>query len=94
MKSMGPPLAAIFFMTYFYRAGGAWPPRHPLDPLLNEHNQVSPKLHNVDSYARSGIFMLQCSGSYTLHGTGTGNGMNTIENNASMYPSLCSVYST
>ena len=36
MKSMWPPLAAIFFMTYFYRAwGGAWPPRHPpLDPLL------------------------------------------------------------
>ena len=30
MKSMWPPLAAIFFMTYFYRAwGGAWPPRHP-----------------------------------------------------------------
>ena len=26
MKSMWPPLAAIFFMTYLYRAGGAWPP--------------------------------------------------------------------
>ena len=25
MKSMWPPLVAIFFMTYFYRAGGAWP---------------------------------------------------------------------
>ena len=38
MKSMWPPLAAIFFMTYFYRAlGGPWPPRHPLlDPLLKE----------------------------------------------------------
>ena len=36
MKSMWPPLAAIFFMTYLYRAGGGgpWPPRHPLDPLL------------------------------------------------------------
>ena len=34
MKSMWPPLAAIFFMTYFYRAGGPWPPRPPLDPLL------------------------------------------------------------
>ena len=35
MKSMRPPLAAIFFMTYFYRArGGPWPPRPPLDPLL------------------------------------------------------------
>ena len=29
MKSMWLPLAAIFFMTYLYRAGGAWPPRHP-----------------------------------------------------------------
>ena len=29
MKSMWLPLAAIFFMTYLYRAGGPWPPRHP-----------------------------------------------------------------
>ena len=30
MKFMWPQLAAIFFMTYLYRAGGgAWPPRHP-----------------------------------------------------------------
>ena len=29
MKSMRPPLAAIFFMTYFHRAGGPWPPRPP-----------------------------------------------------------------
>ena len=30
MKSMWPPLAAIFFMTYLYRAGrGHGPPRHP-----------------------------------------------------------------
>ena len=31
MKSMWPPLTAIFFMTYLYRAGGGgpWPPRHP-----------------------------------------------------------------
>ena len=31
VKSMWLPLAAIFFMTYLYRAGGgwAWPPRHP-----------------------------------------------------------------
>ena len=34
MKSMWLPLVVIFFMTYLYRAGGAWPPRHPLDPLL------------------------------------------------------------
>ena len=30
MKYMGPPLGAIFFMTYFYRAWGAWHPRHLL----------------------------------------------------------------
>ena len=36
MKSMRPPLAAIFFMTYFHRArGGPWPPWPPLDPLLH-----------------------------------------------------------
>ena len=35
MKSMRPPSAAIFFMTYFHRAGGPWPPRPPLDPLLD-----------------------------------------------------------
>ena len=36
MKSMRLPLAAIFFMTYFHRAGGGlWPPRPPLDPLLD-----------------------------------------------------------
>ena len=30
MKSMRPPLGAIFFMTYFHRAGGgACPPRPP-----------------------------------------------------------------
>ena len=34
MKSMQVPSVAIFFMTYFYRAGGPWPPRPPLDPLL------------------------------------------------------------
>ena len=36
MKSMWPPLAAIFFMTYFYRAGGGHGPLGPppVDPLL------------------------------------------------------------
>ena len=30
LKSMRPPLVAIFFMTYFHRArGGPWPPRPP-----------------------------------------------------------------
>ena len=33
MKSMRPPLAAIFFMIYFHRAGGNGP-SVPLDPLL------------------------------------------------------------
>ena len=42
MKSMRPPSVAIFFMTYFYRAGGgAWRPRPPLDPLLCLENTVS-----------------------------------------------------
>ena len=35
MKSMWPPSAAIFFMTYFHRArGGHGPLGSPLDPLL------------------------------------------------------------
>ena len=34
MKSMWPPLVAIFFMTYFYRAGGGMAPSAPPDPLL------------------------------------------------------------
>ena len=35
MKSMWPPLAAIFFMAHFYRAwGGHGPLGTPLDPLL------------------------------------------------------------
>ena len=35
MKSMRPPLAAIFFMTYFHRAGGGGHgPLGPLDQLL------------------------------------------------------------
>ena len=29
MKSMQLPLAIIFFMTYFYRGRGAWPPWPP-----------------------------------------------------------------
>ena len=37
MKSMRPPLVAIFFMTYFHRAGGGgvgMDPSAPLDPVL------------------------------------------------------------
>ena len=29
MKSMQAPLVAIFFVTYFHRAGGPWPPWPP-----------------------------------------------------------------
>ena len=37
MKSMWPPLVAIFFMTYFHRTGGGGmaPSASPLDPLLD-----------------------------------------------------------
>ena len=35
IKSMWSPLVAIFFMTYFYRAGGGMAPSAlPQDPLL------------------------------------------------------------
>ena len=35
---MRPSLVAVFFMTYFYRARGAWPPwSPPPDPLLLLH---------------------------------------------------------
>ena len=34
MKSIWPLLAAIFFMTYFYRTRGSMAPSAPLDPLL------------------------------------------------------------
>ena len=36
MKSMQPPSAAIFFMTFFYKAGGSPGPVGPPDPLLKE----------------------------------------------------------
>ena len=44
MKSMRLPSAAIFFMTYFHRAGGgAWSPRVPLpDTLLETHHKGIP----------------------------------------------------
>ena len=34
MKSIRPPLLAIFFMTNLYRTGGMAPSLPPLDPLL------------------------------------------------------------
>ena len=36
MKSMRPPSTAIFFMTYFHKAGGGHGPLGPLDPLLSQ----------------------------------------------------------
>ena len=36
MKSMQPPLVAIFFMTYFHSAGGGHGPLTPPDPLLDD----------------------------------------------------------
>ena len=36
IKYKPPRIAAIFFLTYFYRpGGGAWPPWPPPDPLLH-----------------------------------------------------------
>ena len=43
MKSMRPPLAAIFFMTYFH---GHAPPA-PLDPLLNKRLICVVSPHNL-----------------------------------------------
>ena len=34
MTPMQPPSTSIFFITYFYRTGGAWPLAPPPDPLL------------------------------------------------------------
>ena len=52
MKSMGLPLAAIFFMTYFYRAGRAMvpsPPPPPPDALLRKlDNPVVSNLFKID----------------------------------------------
>ena len=47
MKSMWPPLMAIFFMTYFYRAKGDMVPLVQPDPLLGVQEQGS----NLGSYA-------------------------------------------
>ena len=40
MKSVQPPLAAIFLMTYFYRAGGEHGSLAPPDPLLGGAHPV------------------------------------------------------
>ena len=45
LKSIRPLLVAIFFMTYFYRAGEAWSP-WPLDPLLVVIDWISVPLHD------------------------------------------------
>ena len=54
MKSMRPPLVAIFFMTHFHRARGM-APQHPLDPLLGLFHCchfVLGKVHNARSKIR------------------------------------------
>ena len=55
MKSMWPPLAAIFFMTYLYRAGGGGmaPSVPPLDPLLLLETPASFKCLKFQSLRRS-----------------------------------------
>ena len=50
MKSMRPPLVAIFYMTYFHRAGRPWPPHPPPDPLLH---LVATEAHTVNNRAVS-----------------------------------------
>ena len=71
MKSMWPPLATIFFMTYFYRAGGrsmAPLPPAPLDPLLvHTKNFCTRKFETFLSYNLgvgrwSSITVYVCSG--------------------------------
>ena len=45
MKSMWPPLAAIFFMSYLYRAvGGHGPSASPLDLLLKVIKKLLSKI--------------------------------------------------
>ena len=53
MKSMRPPSAAIFFMTYFHRAKGegAWPSRPPPDPLLLISDTKSNSSYGSENYA-------------------------------------------
>ena len=47
MKSMQPPLAAIFFMTYFHRVRGGMAPSAPLDLLLLiSENSVTTRMHS------------------------------------------------
>ena len=43
MKSIRPHSAAIFFMTYFHRAGlgGGMPPSTPPDPLLQSERNFA-----------------------------------------------------
>ena len=44
MKSMWPPLVDISFMTYFYRAGGAWPPLPPPESATESSLKIGKKL--------------------------------------------------
>ena len=44
MKSMRPPSEAIFFRTYFYRAGGHDPIAPALDPLLLQKKNLDTRV--------------------------------------------------
>ena len=53
MKSMWPPLAAIFLMTYFYRAGGG---AHGLPLLCSYEGEV----HSEISFSSSALDFSPC----------------------------------
>ena len=90
MKFTRPPLAAIFFMTNFYRAGGVpWP---PLDPLLVIFTKPP------DCLPPAGMLFREC---YPIHsqwiffsvlqGTASNHGAGSFVNNT-MFPSTCLWY--
>ena len=60
MKSMWEPSAAIFFMTYFHRAGeggAAWPHRLSMDPLL--HGVLFIWIHLFAKFMTHNFLMLE-----------------------------------
>ena len=52
MKSMWPPIAAIFFVTYFYRVGGSMAPSTPPDPLLTQRDRTSETPQNYIAHSK------------------------------------------
>ena len=62
MKSMRPPSAAIFFMTYFHRArGGHGPLGPPLDPLLICGYNLPPRNEVCEGYVFTPVCQSFCS---------------------------------